>query len=124
LLVKVGISTKQKMMIAALLRERTIIAACASCGIAWQTYHRWMDQPAFKAALQAETDAALSGLSRSMLSLTDKATNALEETLDNDGPMAAGARIRAADIVLSRLLALKELVELDRRIAALEGSEK
>ena len=40
-----------------------------------------------------------------------------------DTEVASGARVRAADIVLSRLLNLKELADLETRVAALEQAK-
>lgn len=44
------------------------------------------------------------------------------EMKNTDAP--AGARVRAADVVLSRLMNLKELSELEARVAELEATVK
>jgi hypothetical protein len=88
--------------------------------VARQTVHKWRKQPAFSAAMQAAEADKLRELQRSLVRLGDKATATLGAAMDNPSSMAEGARVRAADIVLGRLLQLRELVELEDGIAALE----
>ncbi|MBM3187536.1 MAG: hypothetical protein FJZ90_02315 [Chloroflexi bacterium] len=102
-----------------LLTTGDVTEAAAAAGVVRQTVHRWLDQDAFKAALREGEAAKLEALSRSLVRLGDKATQALEGTLD-DVAAPAGVKVRTADIVLARLLQLKELVNLEQRVAALE----
>ena len=81
--------------------------------------YRWMKEPAFLEALNNASLQALEGLSRKLLNLGGKAAETLRVTLDDDF-IPADARIRAADIVLSRILQLQELVELNNRVSELE----
>ena len=44
-------------------------------------------------------------------------------TLDDTNPTSVGTRVRAADVVFSRLLQLRELVSLEERLSRLEAAK-
>ena len=114
------LSPKQQRAIQALLTNPTLTGAAVAAKISRSTLGRWLLDPLFNQALKAGAAASLEELSRSLLAVGGKAIQALGETLDKTGLMQAGVRVRAADIVLSRLLALRELVDLEARISELE----
>ena len=114
------ITPKQRKAIESLMTNANVLDAAKAAGVSRQTIYRWMNTDlAFQQALcKAETEA-LTGLSRSLVTLGVKATQTLEQTLSDQGS-SAGARVRAADIILGRLLQLRELVSLEERISRLE----
>lgn len=119
-----GITPRQRRAIEALLSCSNLGGACEAAKISRTTLTRWLLDPLFNQALKAGAAASLEELSRSLLAVGGKAIQALGETLDQTGPLQAGVRVRAADIVLSRLLALRELVSLEDRISELEKAVK
>ncbi len=114
------LTPKKRAFVRALLTERDTRAAAQRAGIAESTAYRWVKDGAIQAAiLDAEGDA-LNAVTRGLLRLSREAVNTLDGAMsDEDTP--TGARIRAADIVLSRLLQLRELVTLEERVSALEA---
>lgn len=88
-------------------------------GIGDATAYRWLKSDAIRAAiLDAEGDA-LEETTRGLLRLSAEAVNTLGDAM-TDQDAATGARVRAADVVLARLLQLRELITLESRVSALE----
>jgi len=114
------ITPRQRRAVESLMTNANVLEAAKAAGVSRQTIYRWMNTDlAFQQALcRAETEA-LTGLSRSLVTLGVKATQTLEQTL-SDQSSSSGARVRAADIILGRLLQLRELVSLEERISRLE----
>lgn len=86
-------------------------------GVGERTLYLWLQQAEFQQALrdvQAEQWRALLGrLGR----LTGEAVDALQRAL-RDAPHAV--QVRAADVLLGKLVAVKQVHELEQRLAALE----
>jgi hypothetical protein len=117
-----GISTKQKAAIRALLTGASYPEAARAAKVHENTIGQWMKEPAFCAALgQAESDA-MRAVSLSLVSLAEKASGVLGSVLDNLTARDS-ARIRAADVILGRLLQIKELSELEERVKKLEEAQ-
>jgi len=113
------LTPRQRRAVESLLATGDVTEAAAAAGVVRQTVHRWLDQDAFKAALREGEAAKLEALSRSLVRLGNKAAGALEAALD-DQTAQPGAKVRAADVVLARLLQLKELTDLEERLTYLE----
>lgn len=113
-----NLTSKQYKAIEVLLTTGNITKAAEAAGVTAKTVHVWLKSEPFRAEVQAGEALALESLSRSLVALGEDATQALHDAMSKTNP--PGARVRAADIVLSRLLQLRELVELEQRIAALE----
>ena len=113
------LTPRQRRALESLLVTGDVTAAAAAASVTRQTVHRWLAQDAFKAALREGEAAKLEALSRSLVRLGDKAAQALEGALD-DQAAQPGAKVRAADVVLGRLLQLRELVSLEQRVSDLE----
>lgn len=110
---------RQRRFVAALFQYPTIKAASAAVGITDRTARNWLtDSEIITALRQSEVDA-LAGTTRGLLRLAAEAVNTLGDAM-SDGDAPASARIRAADIVLARLLQLRELVTLEERVTRLE----
>jgi hypothetical protein len=110
----------QRRAIAALLQHGEIAAAAQAANVSRKSIYNWMRDPNFVAALrQAEADA-LRTLTRKLVSLGSRASGVIEATM-TDADASAAVRLRAADTVLARLLQLRELVDLETRVADLES---
>ena len=114
------LTPRQRKAVQALLTTGDKDQAAAAAGCARRTIYRWLRLDVFQQALtDAEADA-LAELSRELVRLAGLAAGTLEQAM-GDRDATAGQRIRAADIVLSRLLQLRQLVDLEQRIQALEA---
>ena len=112
-------TARQRKAITALLTTGDKNQAAEAAGVSRRTLYRWLHQAEFRAALQLAETEALDELSRELVRLAGKAARTLERAMDS--AELDNARIRAADIVLSRLLQLRELVTIEQRLAALEN---
>ena len=112
------VTTRQRIAIQTYLETGSVASAAKAAGVTRQTFHRWRKQERFKRALSEAEKEALESLSRALVRLGEKATATLEEAMD--GAEKESTKVRAADIVLSRLLQLRELVTLEERVAELE----
>ncbi|MCB1512561.1 MAG: hypothetical protein KDJ36_16820, partial [Hyphomicrobiaceae bacterium] len=113
------LSAKQRRLLAAMAEHRTLREAAAAAGVGETAAYQWQRLPAFKQALHDLEHQTVNEAARQLLSLTGKATAALEEVLDD--PIAkAGDSIRAARTILELTLRVREIVTLEDRIAELE----
>ena len=113
------LTPKQRAFVRALLTERDTRAAARAVGIGETTAWRWLKADAIRAAILEAEAGALAETTRGLLRLSGDAVNTLDDAM-SDGGAPTGARIRAADVVLARLLQLRELVTLEERVSALE----
>ena len=111
------VTPRQRRAIESLLTTADTTQAAELAGVSRQTIYRWMTEPQFNQALKAGTTAALDGISRNLVSTAKKAVRELDKILDGPDPRP---KARAADIVLARLMQLRELVDLEARITELE----
>ena len=114
-----NLTPRQRKAVETLLTTGDKSRAAEQAGVMRQTLYRWLKQPAFQEALRVAEAEALAGLSRSLALLGRKAVKTLYDAMDTTESMTV--RVRAADIVLGRLLQLRELVDLDARITELEA---
>ena len=113
-----GLSTKQQKALDALLRGCTQDAAAREAGVSRRTLGRWMSRNvAFQQALRSAEQEALQRIHRRLVALAESACDALGQALRGE---AQPAQVRAADVVLARLMPLRELVEIEERLKALE----
>ena len=118
-----NLTPRQRKAVEALLTNGDVSAAAKTAGVSRDTIHRWMHNERFLAALRDLTQQSLESLSRRLVVLADQAVSTLSQALE-DTETPAGVKIRAADIILSRLLQLRELSDLEARVAALEERTK
>jgi hypothetical protein len=110
------LKAKQRALIPYLLAF-SIDEACRQSGRSKSTAHKWLKQPAFRAALkQAQDEAFSDGIARIKGNVT-KAVDVLVELLESEDNQI---RIRAAENVIEYAVKLNHNDELERRIAGLE----
>ena len=117
------LTPKQWRAIESLLICGDVTQAAQEAGVSRTQLYKWLKEDAFKSELEKGTHAAIENLSRSLVSLGKKAAGVLQAALDDPSTQPI-AKVRAADIVLNRILQLRELVDIDRRLAALEDKFK
>ena len=114
------VTPKKRKAVEALLTKADIKKAAEAAGVSRKTLYRWLKDADFLAALAEAEAEALATLSRTLVALGDQAVAVLRDAM-RDSTAPINARLRAADMVLSRLLQLRELVNLDRRLSNLEA---
>ena len=114
-----NLTPRKRKAIETLLTSGDVTQAARAAGVSRETLYRWLKAPDFQAALNDSTRQALESLSRTLVTLGEKAADTLRQALE-DSTLAPGARVRAADIVLARILQLRELVDIETRLAKLE----
>ena len=113
------LTPKQRKAVEALLTSGDITQAAQAAGVARDTLYRWMRQDDFRSALKTAEAASIENLARELVRLGEKAARTLDEAMTAEDATTS-ARVRAADIVISRLLQLREMVDLEKRVQELE----
>mgnify|MGYP001434155531 CR=1 FL=1 len=112
---------KQARALACLLAGGTIAEAADAGKINRSTVYKWLESGVFQAEIKKATIEATNQLSRGLITLGGAAVKTLEGII-NDQRQPASLRLRAADIIISRILDVKELLEFEDRLAALEAA--
>lgn len=112
------LAPSKRRAIDALLLTGRIGEAAEAVGISRSTLGRWLRDPVFRQALREAEAAALDELQRRLVALGGSAADALAAALKHDD---VRIKLRAADVTLTRLLQLRELVDLEERLARLEA---
>lgn len=116
---KTELTPRQRAALLALLEHRSIAGAAAACGVPDRTLYRWCRSDAtFRAALATAEAEAIGAAARGLATLTEQAIEALGRGLATVQPI--GAQLRAADLVLSHTVRLRELATIESRLSALE----
>lgn len=115
-----ALSTKQSKAIAALLSSKTVLSAADLAGVSARTLTRWLADDDFKAALLEAESGAIDAATRRLIGLQGKAIDTLEETMA-DRQALPGIRMRAAQSILDFLMRLRDLRNIETRLAALEA---
>jgi hypothetical protein len=110
----------QLRAVAALLTERDMRSAAKVARVSERRLWAWLKMPDFKAELNRATGAAVDGAVRQLSNLASKAVATLEKVMD-DSDSSAGNKVQAANIVLARLLDLRQAAELEERLVAIEA---
>jgi hypothetical protein len=114
-----NLTPRQQKTIAALVTCADVAKAAGLAGVSRDSVYRWMRNSVFTDALYRATSEALNTLSRRLVVLGDKAAYTLETAM-NDEDTNTSTKVRAADVVLSRLLQLREQHDLEERLVRLE----
>ncbi len=116
------LKTQQQRVIAALLSTKSIAEAAKVTGQGERTIHRWLaEDPAFRVALSQAEGQAIDAATRQLISLQDDAIDVLRKTMKSRAATAQD-KLRAATSVLNYLLKLRELRNVEERLAALESA--
>lgn len=113
------LSPKKAQFVLAMLSERDVIKASSVAGITERTGYRWVKDKDIVEAFRQANASMFSEIQLRLVSLGEKAVRALESVLDSD-TSTYHEKIRASDIVLSKILDWKAIVEFEERISALE----
>lgn len=113
------LSAKQQRAIGALMTARDAREAAKLARVSERSLYRWLGDPLFQSEMQRAGQELIISAVRRLASLTWLALDTLEAEMKNKRA-APSVRVRSADVVLSKLLQLKELAELDERIKRLE----
>ncbi|MEU7581960.1 hypothetical protein AB0B50_30730 [Streptomyces sp. NPDC041068] len=113
-------STRRPAAVLALAQGRTTGQAAKSAGVSGRTILRWLDEPSFhQEVTDARTELLHLAVGR-LAAASTKAVDALVDALDNE---RGQARVQAARTLLDACLALRESLDLEQRLAALETAE-
>lgn len=109
----IGITRNQKRVIAALLTCRSVQQAADQTCVGHRTISRWLaEDAAFQSALAQAEGRAIDVAARYLVTLARLLAN--KETTDT-------VKLRAAQAVLDHLLRLRELRNVESRLAKLEA---
>jgi molybdenum-dependent DNA-binding transcriptional regulator ModE len=116
-----GLTPTQVKAIAALLEKGTVEGAAKAAGVSYITLHRWLNNhDAFQGELRRQEGRLLDAAVRNLAQLQRGAVAAIASALgDKEAPHSV--KLRAAEIVFSNLLKMREARDLEDRIAALEA---
>ena len=116
------LSAKQHRAITALLTSKSVTEAATATGQGERTIYRWLSEPAFRQALSAAEGDLIDVATRRLLQLQGSALDTLEALLGDGADASAGVRLRAAQVTLDHLLKLREMRDIEQRLAALEAA--
>lgn len=117
---KGNVSTKQKRFLSALMIAPTITAAAKMAGVGERTAHTWLADPLFRAALTSAEREALTSASRQLTAALTSAVDKLQ-SLITDQDAGATVNLRAAVAVVEQVLKLREILDFEERLTALEA---
>jgi phage terminase small subunit len=117
-----NITPKQLRAIECLMTSPSITAAAEKAGVSRRTLTAWLQNEQFCAELSKRGDEAVGATTRLLASVSASAVGTLATAM-REGE-THGVRVRAADIALSQLMRIRELHDMEQRIAALEATAK
>ena len=114
------LSAKKQLALAALLQGQTMGAAADAAGVNPKTLYLWRQDAHFRAELQAGERELVAGALRALETLARPAVVLLGKVV-LDAEARPADRLRAASAILENVLRLKEILDLESRVAALEA---
>ena len=117
-----GLQANQKIVIAELIRGKSITSACETGGVARWQYYEWLRNCLpFVEALETAKVRAWQEIMMRPAFLAEKSFNTLAELCSSDANSKnANIRIRAASILLETLWKASQVSMLDQRLSAIE----
>ncbi len=116
-----ALTTLQKKAIAALLSTRTVEQAAEKAGCSDRAIYGWpAKDEAFKRELAVAEGQAIDRATRQLIALQDGAISVFVQILANR-EASDSVRLRAAQSILDYLLKLRELRNVESRLAKLEA---
>jgi len=116
-----GLTLRHQRLLIALVENPDIQAACKAADIGRSTAHRWLKDPVFRAELARQRDAVLSETLDTVKTHATRAMAELAGLLDTEDDRLR--RLICNDI-LGHALKIRELDDVERRLAALELAMK
>jgi len=113
------LTPRQRCFIGALLAAKTVRQSAELAGVCERTAYRWLRSEVVRAELSQRQDAALQQATGQLVEAMAEAIAVLREIMA-DGGAQSSARVAAARAVLEASLRCAELLDLARRVAALE----
>lgn len=114
------LTPRQNKAIGCILTAKNLQAAASEANIPIRSIARWMTEPAFIAELQRRESEALAEITRQLASYAGAAVATIADLLEEGYPPAT--RLRAAEVLLNQITKLRELTNLEARIAELEAA--
>lgn len=105
------------MLLFSIAAGKSVVQAAADAGISVRTAHRRMENPDFAQQLSLLRSRAYCEAVSHLLDATGAAVDALVELVSGAPP---GTRLAAAKAVLELGIGLKQMVEMERRLSAIE----
>lgn len=103
----------------ALAHGATTDEAGQTAGVTGRTVRRWREEPAFRAEVTQLRREMLDDVLGQLGGAAVEAVKTLRAALDEQ---SAGVRVRAASVLLASLLTVREAVDVEERLAALEAA--
>jgi hypothetical protein len=113
------LTTRQRRAISALISCRNTQEAAALAKVGERTLYRWLTLPAFRNELLAVEGLAIDAATRRLISLQDAAIETLAGLLETGNQ--TNQRL-AATAILDTLLRLREIRNVEQRLADLEAA--
>jgi hypothetical protein len=113
------LATKPQRCIAAILSTRTLAEAAAAASARVRQSYRWLKQPDFREALWAAEGNLIDEATRQPVALCNEAVDTLAGLM-HDPNESSAVRLRAAQTMLDTALKVRELREVEQRLAAIE----
>lgn len=117
------LTPKERKVIAALLTGGNVARAAQIAKVSERTIRRMMTRAEFRAALDEQTEKAIEAAARMLADASGAAVLTLRE-ISTSRSATDGARVRASDSILSHMLRVRELHEIERRLSELEARTK
>lgn len=115
-----GLTPKQIAAIEGLCREATIEAAASVAGVSKTTLWRWLQTEDFSRAYREARARLLDNALSQLESSAGLAIETLRDVMSNKKAQAA-ARVGAAKATIDALLRMRDAVQFEERLAALEA---
>ena len=109
--------TKKLLALESLSSGLSVEKVSEISGVSRACVYNWLSQDSFKNDLRAKQSEYFSRLSKRMTSLTLRALEVIEKSLDSRNE---NIRLRASGLILSSLSVITALSDFEQRISALE----
>ena len=119
---KIGknLTPKQTRALEMILTGSSVVEVAEAAKVSRGTVYNWLSQPIFTTAMNDEKALAMERLSLSLAALGVKAIKTLDDAMD-DPEAGTSVKVRAADIVINRILSMREFVDVEERLVQLES---
>jgi hypothetical protein len=113
-----GFTAKQQKVAIRLASGWTMRAAATEAGITYRTVHRWRQEPEFLALIERHRGVLIDRTLNKLAGAASKAVKTLQSCLDSSE--SDSIRVRSALGILDQLIRIRDVTELERRMAEIE----